>query len=148
MFLLVCTFEMRVGPTGPSRSGANTPARSAINRVTCTAMFFAPKLLHVCCCNSVGFALKNKESDVLLNDGARRRHALHVVKCLSGLSKVRYPGLVKNTARMFAIFALANLYLVRRRSKRARSRMPPMISNVVQLHRGARDSFAGPGGVE
>lgn len=28
---------------------------------------------------------------------------------------VRYRGLLKNTARVYALFALANLYLVRRR---------------------------------
>lgn len=30
-------------------------------------------------------------------------------------SRVRYRGLAKNTARAFAAFALANLYLLRRR---------------------------------
>jgi IS5 family transposase len=46
---------------------------------------------------------------------ARCEHAFHVVKCLWGFTKVRYRGLAKNTARLFAAFALANLYLVRRR---------------------------------
>ena len=46
---------------------------------------------------------------------ARGAHAFHVVKRLWGFAKVRYRGLAKNTARTFAIFALANLYLVRRR---------------------------------
>jgi transposase, IS5 family len=46
---------------------------------------------------------------------ARGEHAFHVVKRLWGFAKVRYRGLAKNTARTFAIFALANLYLVRRR---------------------------------
>ena len=45
----------------------------------------------------------------------RGEHAFHVVKRLWGFAKVRYRGLAKNTARAFAIFALANLYLVRRR---------------------------------
>jgi IS5 family transposase len=46
---------------------------------------------------------------------ARGEHAFHVVKRLWGFTKVRYRGLAKNTARLFAMFALANLYLVRRR---------------------------------
>ena len=44
---------------------------------------------------------------------ARGEHAFHVVKTLWGFTKVRYRGLAKNTARAFAAFALANLYLVR-----------------------------------
>jgi IS5 family transposase len=46
---------------------------------------------------------------------ARGEHAFHVVKRLWGFAKVRYRGLAKNTTRAFALFALANLYLVRRR---------------------------------
>lgn len=46
---------------------------------------------------------------------ARGEHAFLVVKHLWGYSKVRYRGLAKNTARLFTMFALANLYLVRRR---------------------------------
>jgi transposase, IS5 family len=46
---------------------------------------------------------------------ARGEHAFHVVKRLWGFTKVRYRGLAKNTARLFAAFALANLYLLRRR---------------------------------
>jgi IS5 family transposase len=46
---------------------------------------------------------------------ARGEHAFHVVKNLWGFRKVRYRGLAKNTARLFTAFALANLYMVRRR---------------------------------
>jgi IS5 family transposase len=46
---------------------------------------------------------------------ARGEHAFRVVKQLWGFTKVRYRGLAKNTARRFAMFALANLYMVRRR---------------------------------
>ena len=46
---------------------------------------------------------------------ARGEHAFHVVKRLWGFTKVRYRGLAKNTVRLFTAFALANLYLVRRR---------------------------------
>jgi len=50
---------------------------------------------------------------------ARGEHAYHVVKHLWGFTKVRYRGLAKNTARVFAAFALANLYLVRKRLRPA-----------------------------
>lgn len=46
---------------------------------------------------------------------ARCEHAFQVVKHLWGFTKVRYRGLAKNTARLFTAFALANLYLLRRR---------------------------------
>ena len=46
---------------------------------------------------------------------ARGEHAFHVVKRLWGFTKVRYRGLAKNIARLLAVFALANLYLLRRR---------------------------------
>lgn len=46
---------------------------------------------------------------------ARGEFAFHVVKRLWGFAKVRYRGLHKNTVRALAMFALANLYLVRRR---------------------------------
>jgi transposase, IS5 family len=46
---------------------------------------------------------------------ARGEFAFRVVKRLWGFAKVRYRGLYKNTARAFTMFALANLYMVRRR---------------------------------
>ena len=42
-------------------------------------------------------------------------HPFHVVKRLWGFAKVRYRGLAKNLARAQTMFALANLYMVRRR---------------------------------
>ncbi|HEY6453799.1 MAG TPA: transposase [Steroidobacteraceae bacterium] len=46
---------------------------------------------------------------------ARGEHAYHVVKRLRGITKVRYRGLAKNTDRLYTAFALANLYMLRRR---------------------------------
>jgi len=46
---------------------------------------------------------------------ARGESPFLVVKRLWGFAKVRYRGLAKNTARAFALFALANLYMVRYR---------------------------------
>jgi IS5 family transposase len=45
---------------------------------------------------------------------ARGEHPFHVVKRLWGFTTVRYRGLAKNLSRAFALFALSNLYLVRR----------------------------------
>jgi IS5 family transposase len=46
---------------------------------------------------------------------ARGEHAFHVVKRLWGFTTVRYRGLAKNTSRLYTMFALANLYLVRKK---------------------------------
>lgn len=40
---------------------------------------------------------------------------LRVVQCQFGYRKVRYRGIAKNGAQVFALFALGNLYRVRRR---------------------------------
>jgi transposase, IS5 family len=45
---------------------------------------------------------------------AKGEHAFLVVKHLWHYTKVRYKGLYKNAAQIFSLFALANLYLVRR----------------------------------
>jgi len=45
---------------------------------------------------------------------ARGEHAFRVVKQLWGFAKVRYRGLGKNLARAQTMFALANLYQLRR----------------------------------
>jgi IS5 family transposase len=42
-------------------------------------------------------------------------HPYRIVKMLWGHAKVRYKGLVKNALQFFTLFALANLYLARRR---------------------------------
>jgi IS5 family transposase len=46
---------------------------------------------------------------------ARGEHVFRVVTCSWGFTKVRYRGLMTNTARVLATFALANLYQVRHR---------------------------------
>ena len=45
---------------------------------------------------------------------AKGEHAFLVVKHLWGYRKTRYKGLLKNAAQVFSLFALANLYLVRK----------------------------------
>lgn len=46
---------------------------------------------------------------------ARVEHAFGVVKHLWGYRKVRYRGLTKNAAQVFALFALSNLYMNRKK---------------------------------
>ena len=53
---------------------------------------------------------------------ARGEHAFRVVKQLWGFAKVRYRGLAKNLARAQTMFALANLYQLRRELLPAGSR--------------------------
>ena len=45
---------------------------------------------------------------------AKVEHVFRVMKCQFGYRKVRYRGLAKNAAHVFALLALANLYLARR----------------------------------
>jgi IS5 family transposase len=45
---------------------------------------------------------------------AKVEYVFRVIKCQFGYRKVRYRGLFKNTAQMFSLMALANLYLARR----------------------------------
>jgi IS5 family transposase len=45
---------------------------------------------------------------------ARGEHAFRVVKRQFGYVKVRYRGLAKNTAQLHTLFALANIWMVRR----------------------------------
>jgi transposase, IS5 family len=53
---------------------------------------------------------------------ARGEHAFRVIKQLWGFAKVKYRGLAKNLARAHTMFALANLYQVRRQLHPARAR--------------------------
>jgi len=46
---------------------------------------------------------------------AKVEHPIGVIKRVLGFAKVRYRGIAKNAARLFTAFALANLYLLRRR---------------------------------
>lgn len=45
---------------------------------------------------------------------AKVEHAFRVVKRQFGHTKVRYRGLAKNTAQLHTLFALTNLWMVRR----------------------------------
>ena len=45
---------------------------------------------------------------------AKVEHVFRVMKCQFGYRKVRYRGIAKNGAQIFALLALANLFLARR----------------------------------
>ena len=45
---------------------------------------------------------------------AKVEHPFRVIKCQFGFAKVRYKGLAKNTAQLVTLFALSNLWMVRR----------------------------------
>ncbi|WP_126284776.1 IS5 family transposase [Burkholderia stagnalis] len=54
----------------------------------------------------------------------RVEHPFHVVKNLFRHRKVRYKGLLKNTAQLFSLFALANLVIARNRLRSIHGRSP------------------------
>ena len=64
---------------------------------------------------------KTNEADAMLDQAeklkagvrAKVEHPSRVVKRQFGFVKVRYPGLKKNTAQLFTLFALSNLWMVR-----------------------------------
>ncbi|WP_175817732.1 IS5 family transposase [Burkholderia diffusa] len=55
---------------------------------------------------------------------ARVEHPFHVIKNLFRHRKVRYKGLVKNTAQLFSLFGLANLVIAKNALNRTRGRSP------------------------
>jgi hypothetical protein len=73
-------------------------------------------------------------------------HPFHTIKRLWGFTKLRYRGLAKNTARVFALVTLANLYRLQHRllpqgieCRRARRFRPPWAaSDLCKGHRERR----------
>jgi IS5 family transposase len=55
---------------------------------------------------------------------AKVEHPFHIVKNLFGLKKVRYRGLAKNTARLYALFGMANLLIAGRLMARNHAQNP------------------------
>ena len=64
---------------------------------------------------------KNNEADALLDQAeklkagvrAKVEHPCRAIKRQFGFAKVRYRGLKKDTAQLFTLFALSNLWMVR-----------------------------------
>ena len=59
-------------------------------------------------------ALQERLEDTKASIRAKVEHPFHVVKNLFRHRKTRYKGLVKNTAQLFSLFGLANLFMARR----------------------------------
>jgi len=55
---------------------------------------------------------------------ARVEHPFHVVKNLFRHRKVRYRGMLKNTAQLLTLFALANLVIAKRHLLPAHATIP------------------------
>ena len=60
-------------------------------------------------------ALKEKLEKLKASIRAKVEHPFRVIKCQFGYRKTRYRGLAKNTAQLITLFALSNLWMVRKR---------------------------------
>lgn len=60
---------------------------------------------------------------------ARVEHPFRVLKRQFGLVKVRFRGLAKNTAHLYTLFALSNLWMARRRLLSAAGSLRPQFGN-------------------
>ena len=93
-----------------SRQGVGRSALQSIPRIDCFTLELrkAPK----------GGALHPIDEDInriIAKVRARVEHPFRVLKRQFGYLKTRYRGLTKNRAQLFTLFALGNLFLVRRR---------------------------------
>jgi IS5 family transposase len=59
-------------------------------------------------------AMIDKVEQIKASIRAKVEHPFRVIKCQFGYRKVRYRGLKKNTAQIFTLFALSNLWMARR----------------------------------
>lgn len=60
-------------------------------------------------------ALLDRLEQVKASIRAKVEHPFHIIKNLFRHRKTRYRGLAKNTAQLYALFGLANLFIVKRR---------------------------------
>ncbi len=60
-------------------------------------------------------ALRDKLEKLKASIRAKVEHPFRVIKCQFGHRKVRYRGLAKNTSQLLVMFALSNLWMVRKR---------------------------------
>ncbi len=60
-------------------------------------------------------ALIDKLEKIKASIRAKVEHPFRVIKCQFGYRKTRYRSLVKNTAQLITLFALSNLWMVRKR---------------------------------
>ena len=60
-------------------------------------------------------ALKEQLERIKASIRAKVEHSFRVIKCQFGHRKARYRGLAKNTSQLLVMFALSNLWMVRKR---------------------------------
>ena len=65
--------------------------------------------------NQPSHALRDKLEKLKASIRAKVEHPFRVIKCQFGHRKVRYRGLAKNTSQLLVMFALSNLWMVRKR---------------------------------
>ena len=70
--------------------------------------------------NSSWGSLLDKTEQLKASVRAKVEHPFRVIKCQFGFTKVRYKGLAKNTAQLMTLFALSNVWMVRRHLMGAR----------------------------
>jgi transposase, IS5 family len=59
--------------------------------------------------------IDKRANRIIASVRARVEHPFRIIKCQFGHVKTRYRGLAKNRAQLFTLFALGNLFLMRRR---------------------------------
>lgn len=64
--------------------------------------------------NSPWGSLLEKAEQLKASVRAKVEHPFRVIKCQFSFTKVRYKGLVKNTAQLMTLFALSNVWMARR----------------------------------
>jgi IS5 family transposase len=65
--------------------------------------------------NKTSHALRDKLEKLKASSRAKVEHPFRVIKCQFGHRKTRYRGLAKNTSQLLVMFALSNLWMVRKR---------------------------------
>jgi IS5 family transposase len=60
-------------------------------------------------------ALRERLEQLMASVRVKAEHPFRVIKCQFGQRKVRYRGLAKNSSQLRVVFALSNLWMVRKR---------------------------------
>ena len=76
-------------------------------------------------------ALNEQAEKLKASVRAKVEHPFRVIKCQFGFMKVRYRGLKKNTAQLFTLFALSNLWMVRSQLMETGAWVRPQTGQVI-----------------
>ena len=83
----------------------------------------------------IGHARCASINQKLYNCVIAREHVFRVMKCQFGYRKVRYRGIDRNGAKVFALLALANLFLARRTLASARRQRAAKAARKPSINR-------------